>query len=157
MLVSPEVGSTLTSDSQNMDLPQTEKGGPQICDFEIERIWEEIGGVTTSRTMTSGGHIRYIAPEHIEGYGAPATTYSDVYSFAMLILECMTEDVPFSNHTQDAAVLHARTIKGQYPSRPNGQDRNHISDDLWKLMMNCWAVRSDKRPTMEEVLNFFLR
>ena len=107
--------------------------------------------------MTSGGHVRYIAPEHIEGSDVPATTHSDTYSFAMLILECITEAVPFSNLTRDAAVLHARTIKGQYPSRPDGQGRNHIPDDLWLVMMNCWAVRPEKRLTMEEVLNFFLR
>jgi len=133
------------------------EGEPQICDFGIARIWEEVNGTTTSKTMTSGGHVRYIALEHIEDNNVPATTYSDIYSFAMLILECITEEVPFSNLTRDAAVLHARTIKGQCPPRPDGQDRkNHVPDDLWELMMRCWAVRPDQRPTMEQVHSFFL-
>jgi len=110
--------------------------------------------------MTSGGYVRYIAPEHIEDSNnvpatTHATTHSDTYSFAMLILECITEEVPFSNLTHDAAVLHARTIKMQCPLRPDGQDRkNHVSDGLWELMTRCWAVRPDQRPTMEQVHDF---
>jgi len=108
-------------------------------------------------TMTSGGDVRYIATEHIGDAIVPATTHSDTFSFAMLILECITEEVPFSSLARDAAVLHARTTKGQCPPRPDGQDgKNQVSDDLWKLMMGCWAVRPDQRPTMEQVHSFFL-
>ena len=75
----------------------------------------------------------------------------------MLILECITEKIPFSNLTHDAAVLHARITKGQCPLRPDGQDpKNHIPDELWELMMRCWAVKPDQRPTMEQVHGFFL-
>jgi len=130
------------------------EGEPQICDFGIARIWEKVNGTTVSMTMTSGGAIRYIATEHLEDGIVPATAQSDTFSFAMLILECITEEMPFSGLARDAAVLHARTTKGQCPSRPDGQ--NQISDELWELMVRCWAVRPDKRPTMEQVHSFFL-
>ena len=109
--------------------------------------------------MTSGGYVRYIAPEHIEDFNAPATTHSDTYSFAMLILECITEEVPFSNLARDAAVLHARTSKGQCPPRPDEDyyrgDRR-FPDGLWELVVRCWAAKSDQRPTMEQVHSYFL-
>ena len=132
------------------------KGEPRICDFGIARICEEINKDSNTKTTSSGDAVRYSAPELIENSNGSPTTHSDTYSFAMLILECITEEVPFSNIARDATVLHARTVKGQHPSRPDGQDRNHVSDGLWKLMVDCWAVRPDKRPTMERVHNFFL-
>ena len=133
------------------------KGEPQICDFEIARIWEKVNGTTITMTMTSGGGVRYIATEHIRDAIVPATTHSDTFSFAMLMLECITEEVPFSNLARDAAVLHARTTKAQCPPRPGEHDgKDRISDDLWKLMTGCWVVEPDKRPTMEQVYSFCL-
>ena len=83
----------------------------------------------TSPTVSSG--IRYLAPERIEDGNIPATMQSDVYSFAMLILECVTEEAPFSNIVRDAAVVHARIGKKEIPPRPDGQDRkNRVSDGL---------------------------
>ena len=49
---------------------------------------------TISRT-TSGGAVRYLAPELIDIDDGLATADSDTYSFAMLILECITEKMPF--------------------------------------------------------------
>ena len=107
--------------------------------------------------MSSGDTVRYSAPELIESNNVSATTHSDAYSFAMLILECITEEVPFSNLSRDAAVIHARISKRQCPPRPDGRDgKNRVSDDLWELMMRCWTVRPDQRPTMEQVHSFFL-
>ena len=50
---------------------------------------EDIDG-TTSR-KASGGGVRHLAPELIEHDDALGTANSDAYSFAMLILECITE------------------------------------------------------------------
>ena len=108
-------------------------------------------------TMTSGGDVRYVATEHIGDVIVPGTTHSDTFSFALLILECITERMPFFSTARDAAVLHARITKGQCPPRPNGRDgKDGVSDDLWKLMTGCWAVKPDQRPTMEQVHSFFL-
>jgi len=105
----------------------------------------------------SGEAVRYSAPELIVNNNIPATTNSDVYSFAMLILECMTEKVPFYEHSRDAAVIHARISKRKNPPRPDGRSpRNRVSDDLWKLMGHCWSLEPSDRPTMEQVYSFFL-
>jgi serine/threonine protein kinase len=118
---------------------------------------EERGENTVSKTVSSAAVVRYAAPELIENNDFSATTHSDTYSFAMLILECITENVPFSNITRDAAVIHARISKRQCPPRPDGpEERNRVSDGLWDLMKRCWSVKPEIRPTMEHVQRFFL-
>ena len=118
---------------------------------------EETSENSFSKTV-SGDVVRYWAPELIDNSNVAASTSSDTYSFAMLVLECVTEKVPFSGLIRDAAVVHARITKKQSPPRPDGPDpKNRVSDDLWDLMMHCWAVKYDCRPTMEQVHSFFLR
>src|SRR5882757_8666972 len=118
---------------------------------------EEIAGNAMSKTVSSGDAVRYSAPELIECNNASATTHSDTYSFAMLTLECITEEVPFPNLTRDAAVIHARISKRRDPPRPDRQEaRKRVSDGLWDLMMRCWSIKPDHRPTMEHVHSFFL-
>jgi serine/threonine protein kinase len=105
----------------------------------------------------SAGIVRYAAPEIIESANYSATTYSDIYSFALMILECITEKVPFSRINPEAAVVHARITKKQYPPRPDGQhEENRVSDELWDLMKRCWSIKPDERPRMEAVHHFFL-
>ena len=94
------------------------EGEPQICGFGIAEIVEESA---TSGTA-SAGIVRYSAPELIGNYDSLATTNSNTYSFAMLIFECITEQIPFSNLSHDAAIIYARINMGQFPSRPDGTD-----------------------------------
>ena len=115
----------------------------------------ELSGIAATKTRASGDVVRYSAIEVVEGNNLSATIHSDTYSFTMLILECITEEIPFSNLPRDPAVVHARITKRMHPPRPDGQDpRNHISDDLWRLMMECWSNEPDQRPTMKRVLSF---
>ena len=97
---------------------------------------------------------RYAAPELIIHNDGRVTTYSDTFSFAMLILECITEAPPFFYIRNDAAVIHARIAKEQTPARPDG--KAHVPDNLWDLMNRCWSSKPDQRPTMEDVFLFFL-
>ena len=108
-------------------------------------------------TMASGGNGRHIATENIGDATVPTTMHSDTFSFAMLILECITEEVLFSRIAGDAAILHTMTTKGQCPPQPGERDgKDRISDDLCKLMAGCWTVRPDQRPTTDQVYSFFL-
>ena len=115
---------------------------------------EESNETTVPRTVSSKDAVRYSAPELLEYNNVTPTTYADTYSFAMLILECTTEEVPFPNLSSEAAVIHARITKKQSPNRPDG--KNSVSDGLWDFMVQCWAEKPDHRPTMEQVHTFFL-
>ena len=98
-----------------------------------------------------GEAVRYSAPELIEHDNLHATTSSDTYSFAMLILECITERIPFSELSHNEAVVHARINERWSPFRP---DSWALSDDLWDLMQHCWSYAPENRPTMEQVHSF---
>ena len=111
---------------------------------------------SNSKTVSSAEIVRYAAPELIKNADSSPTMESDTYSFAMLILECITEGVPFSNITRDAAVIHARINKKQCPPRPDGPEGDkYVSDGLWELMNRCWSLKPDLRPTIEQVHSFF--
>jgi hypothetical protein len=100
--------------------------------------------------MTSTSVIRYTAPE--VAYSS-ATLHSDTYSFTMLMFECITEEIPFSDIPLDADVNLAKNIKKQRPPRPDGEFR--VSDELWDLMERCWSQKPESRSTMDEVYLFF--
>ena len=113
-------------------------------------IVEEANRSTVSKTGPAVAIVRYGAPEVIENNSAFATVESDTYSFAMLMLECITEKMPFPDIARDPAVIHARIHKKQSPPRPDGQDRrNRVSDELWDLMNRCWSAQPEQRPTMD--------
>jgi len=135
----------------------SDEGEPQIWNFEIARIADETSENAAARTVSSGDNVRYAAPELIRINGAPATKHSDTYSFALLVLECITEEQPFPHLDRDAAVIHVRITKGQSPPRPDRQDqKKHISDRLWKCMEDCWNPAPDRRPSMEFVQKFLI-
>jgi serine/threonine protein kinase len=119
----------------------------------VAKIIHETHENSVSKTVSSASIIRYAAPELIEHNNFSITTHADTYSFALLILECITEVPPFSNISRDAAVIHARISKKQTPPRP---EKNLVSDELWDLMNRCWSIVPDQRPTMEVVHRFFL-
>jgi hypothetical protein len=129
------------------------KGEPQICDLGISLVMEETDGNTVPKTVSSADMVRYAAPEVIENGDVFVTAQSDTYSFAMLILECITELPPFSYIARDAAVIHTRITKKQSPLRPEGEEG--IWDELWDLMNRCWIVKPEQRPTMDQVHIFF--
>ena len=117
----------------------------------------EIKEGTVSKTMSSSTAVRYAAPELLESNDLQATMHSDTYSFAMLIIECVTEEAPFSNIDRDAQVIHIRIGKKQIPPRPDGvHERQRVSDELWNLMIYCWAIIPEHRPTMDVVHRHFL-
>ena len=101
----------------------------------------------------SGDTMRYSAPELLYE-DTDHTKASDTYSFAMLILACITENPPFPDLSRSYEILSARSYKRQNPPRPDGP--NNIPDDLWDLMERCWERKPRQRPTMEQVHGFFL-
>jgi len=134
------------------------EGEPKLCDFGMSKVMEEVTEMSMSKTLTSGGSARYVAPELIESNDASATMHSDTYSFGMLVLECVTRLPPYANLRRDAAVIHAIIYKRECPLRPETPEaKRWITDDVWELMMKCWSLLPASRPSMTEVHTFFLR
>ena len=142
------------------------------------KILEDVTGQNSVATMTSGGNsnARWMAPELIQirpqSDEYPTTSFTtDVYSFGMSVLECISGKVPYALHrrvslnryldnpgadmrgsTQDANVIHEVCVVKNHPPRPSGLyvDR-WMTDDLWALLNQCWDWDPEIRPTMTAV------
>lgn len=99
------------------------------------------------------GSIRWMAPELLDG--CESTRETDVWAFAMTLLELLTEKPPYSDLVNDVAVL--RYIdKGYIPCRPPTNEAQHLNDFLWSLCRLCWSVNATERPSMGEISEFLM-
>lgn len=121
-------------------------GTPRLSDFGMSKFLEDCGkGMTSSPTINP----RWGAYELLHT-GGTISTSSDVWSFAMVALEVLSGEQPFS-HIQGDAVVQHEVYLGKFPQRP-GHDvtARGLSDDLWALMKRCWK-KPQARPSMTEI------
>ncbi|RDB23999.1 Serine/threonine-protein kinase STY17 [Hypsizygus marmoreus] len=118
-----------------------------LSDFGLSKFLEDCGqGMTASPSVNP----RWFAPELLRQTD-PLSTHSDVWSFAMVCLELMTGEQPFSRISRDIIVLR-ELDQGKLPERPGRQiTAQGLSDDLWVLMKKCWHKRPESRPSMTYV------
>ena len=130
------------------------KGEPLVCDSGIAKISGETNESVTSKTMPSRDNVRHDAPELMEMNCVSATKHSGTYLFAILMLECITEKVPFSHIHRDAMVIHARSNKRECPSRPDGCVRRILI--MSRMVMGTDDALLGDQTTTERVLAFLL-
>jgi serine/threonine protein kinase len=71
---------------------------PLVCHFGLSKLVEEATETSAQLTLTSEpNYSRYLAPELIKGDVSSPRMSTDVYSFGMAILECLTLEKPFAN------------------------------------------------------------
>ncbi|CAM9933429.1 unnamed protein product, partial [Hapterophycus canaliculatus] len=95
-----------------------------------------------------GARLRYTAPEVLNGKER-ASVESDVFSFGMVVLECLTREMPWTGVGGVDELVLAVTA-GERPPVPENGPR-----DLVALARACWAHEPGSRPTLEEVLTDF--
>ncbi|KAH8108197.1 TKL/TKL-ccin protein kinase [Cristinia sonorae] len=130
----------------------TDEGEACISDFGMSKVVEDVTEQSASAILTNSGSARWLAPELIMTENHPFTLACDTYSFAMTMLECFTEEVPFASLKRDAQVIHRLVTESLNPDRPRGEKvKIWITDDVWMLMKRCWSFTPLNRPLMEEV------
>ncbi|CAE6429598.1 unnamed protein product [Rhizoctonia solani] len=123
---------------------------PKITDFgTASRNDYTLKFTETSRSQTMS--IRWTAPEIISEVTDRSTFKTDVFSLGMTILEVMTGMVPFHDTNQATVVL--KLVTGAHPPRPEAHipTGNERADLLWALLVDCWALKPEDRPTSIEV------
>jgi serine/threonine protein kinase/cytochrome c-type biogenesis protein CcmH/NrfG len=128
----------------------------KILDFGIARLsrrdraaaeTEETFATRTSTQNSTGGTVPYMSPEQLRG--EPAEARSDIFSFGVLLYECLTGRLPFRGETS-IDVMHAILRTPHTPLRTFLPD---ISPGWEKLVDHCLAKSVEQRCTsMEEVL-----
>ncbi|KAJ6516351.1 hypothetical protein C8R45DRAFT_959829 [Mycena sanguinolenta] len=118
----------------------TPSGRACITDFGLSTIVDELSlKMTFSSRNGLVGTVRYQAPELLNK--SPIHYGSDVYAFACVSYEILTNKVPFFEITNDVTVL-LQVVQGLRPSR-----LEVISPDFWLLLEDCWHQQAGKRPT----------
>ncbi len=130
-------------------------GRVKILDFGIAVLTERQRGagetaenfVTRTATQaTTGGTIPYMAPEQLRGEAADART--DIFSFGVLLYECLSGRLPFRGETS-IDILHA--ILHQ-PLAPLRQALPDISAEWEELVEQCLDKSRERRlQSMREV------
>ncbi|KAJ7213642.1 kinase-like domain-containing protein, partial [Mycena haematopus] len=129
-------------------------GVPCICDFGISKIVSR-RGFTTSTVGTAP----YMAPELFFVIDGPATssekshspsttTSSDVYSFALLVLEILTGEPPKARPNRP--IVTAQTIANLGPKRTD-YDEGKVSPRTWAVLDRCWSFKPLSRPNISAV------
>ena len=73
------------------------------------------------------------------------TKSSDCYSLGMVIYETISGNRPF--YRDLALTALARVLEGKHPDRGVG-----FTDDLWRVLEQCWMPQPSERPSVESVL-----
>ncbi|KAJ7888281.1 kinase-like domain-containing protein [Mycena leptocephala] len=128
-----------------------EAGIPYICDFGISKIINRRGFTTASV-----GTLPYMAPELFIAFDLKeqdiyrsTTKSSDVYSFALLVLETLTSEAPKGRPFRP--FMAAKDIQGLRPKRVD-YDHEVITDEIWSILDRCWAFEPCVRPAISDVL-----
>lgn len=100
----------------------------------------------SSKTPASGvGAPRWKAPEILNG--ADPTLESDVYSFAMCIIEAVSGEFPWGMHTKDELVSdHVKRGGALFP-KPRG-----FTDAQWRLVERMSCFDPSQRMTLRDVV-----
>ncbi|KAF9645725.1 kinase-like protein [Thelephora ganbajun] len=116
----------------------------RIADFGLAIVTKNLNSIrlTTSQNFQTP---LWCAPEVL--YGEDPTKESDIFSFAMVMIEIFTGAIPFSGRSVFVAI--SAIMGGERPPRPAHPT---FTDNLRTLMQRCWDQDPRLRPEISEVL-----
>jgi len=130
-------------------------GNVRLADFGLNSIVIE-DSHNASPINNERGTPRWMAPEilNVEGLNTTRPSKeSDVYAFAMVVVEVFTCRPPFPELGHAAVLI--RVVGGERPPRPEEACRLGLSDSVWEMVEKCWEQEPLPRPKISEVLKFF--
>lgn len=125
-------------------------GRAKVCDFGVAKFRRSslATAATTASTAGLAGTPAYMAPEIFEG--RPATDKSDVFSYAILLSECITGQQPWQQLTNPMQIIFAVGVQAQRPALPEGQP-DRCTPELAALVRQCWHEQPAARPGFREI------
>jgi len=146
--------SIIHGDFKASNILINDDGEASIIDFGLSRILDTSGFTT----KLASGTLRFMAPELIEvcvgeeDQSIPQVTEAtDVWAFAMTVIEIVTESMPFSHLKRDGSVIHYVMTGG----RPKREHCRQINDEIWMMLERCWDIDPNQRPSMATLSTFF--
>ncbi|KAF1336390.1 Serine/threonine protein kinase, partial [Globisporangium splendens] len=117
-------------------------GNAKLIDFGLSSIPSKAEIMVSPSAM---GAVHWKSPEYLVG-GRP-TFASDIYSFAMCILEAFVGDFPWGK-SMNPSVVKFHVKKGRIPERPAC-----MTDDQWHLVVRMTKHDPIERVGIERVVN----
>ncbi|CAJ0954322.1 unnamed protein product, partial [Mesorhabditis belari] len=111
----------------------------KIADFGLCRLTDSL--LYTAR----GGRLplKWMAPESLSTF--EYSFKSDVWSYGILLWELFSlGEVPFGGVQTTDLLIYIRA--GNRPDRPS-----FCTDEVWRLIMTCWHLEADRRPSFTEL------
>lgn len=119
---------------------------PKIADFGLSKINRaDQGDIALQSGEVIKGTFLYIAPEVFKSF--QYTKACDVYAFAYILYEIITNIAPFKGYNPTQILTKAIHEK----ERPNFLFP--IPDSYQKLIESCWADDPNERPTFDEIVH----
>lgn len=126
--------------SQNVLLDSD--GRAKVCDFGIAKFKDR---TFLSTANGQAGTPAYMAPELFEH--ASATEKVDVYSFAILMWECLTGKIPWGHVPSPMQIIYYVGVLQQRPKLPAT-----APEELKVLIKECWHEDPHQRPDFREIV-----
>ena len=121
-------------------------GQAKIGDFGISRFKQE---TYLSTKHLDVGTIAYMAPECFLGDGRGITEKCDIYSFAIILWECLTGERPWSKCPNQVGIISQVVVLDTRPEFPKSVA---IPESLKRLIRSCWRKNPRERPSSGEIL-----
>ncbi|KAE8981671.1 hypothetical protein PR003_g27325 [Phytophthora rubi] len=117
-------------------------GLAKLSDFGLSAVRNSSGFKTAAGAAIHAGALRWRAPECLK---KSPTFASDVYSFAMCMIEAVLGNPPFASLDDDS--VRELLKHGEIPERPDD-----MPDEAWNLVLSMTNVDATKRPGLGQVL-----
>ncbi|CAH9112234.1 unnamed protein product [Cuscuta epithymum] len=124
-------------DLKTLNLLMDAQNVVKVADFGLARFLNK-EGVMTAET----GTYKWMAPEVMTH--KPYDQSADVFSFAIVLWELLTAQVPYGKMLPVSAALNV--TKGHRPECPN-----NTHPKLLGLIHRCWETVPEKRPSFSEI------
>lgn len=132
-------------DLKSSNILLDEDDNPRVCDFGLVGFLK--GGIHTGFVGTT----QWMAPELLRS-NPFYTEKVDVYSFAVMMWELLTNQQPFTGMTQDQIVM-AVIERGARPIIPP----NVGPPQLVNFIQTCWSEDPNDRPSFEVIASMLMK
>ena len=118
---------------------------PKICDFGLSKFLPH--AITGSMKLQMSGQIgtpKYMAPELLQSSNPEYTVKSDVYSFAIVAYEIVSNQDPYKG-------MRCNDILNNvvYNRRPKFPE--FVPKKIQDLISECWSHNPEERPSFDEI------